>query len=136
MYVRGKGVEYGRIASVIDAVSFVDYGHNIRVHPDAGPIGQNGYGFRGRIIGQETDGPGTRHSASGRRGRWACWHAYRDVLREIFAQYPDAVVTTAMARYEGAAGFESTYPATADVNVGSHFSPAYMSELCACDDNE
>lgn len=152
MYVRGKNVEYAKVCAIVDKVSAEKYAGNIIVHPDAGPIGNvtrhavkdghdyvsyaNGYGFRGRIIGRVTEGPGTRNSASGRRGNYACWHAYRDVLRAIFAEYPHAVVTTAMARYAGSAGFEATYPRTADENVGSMFAPAYMPDLCNCNDVE
>lgn len=154
MYVRGTGVEYSTVAQIISNVSAEKYDGNIIVHADAGPIrrysctygcgvancggrgSENGYGYRGRIIGQTTDASGTRRSWNGRRGKYACWHAYRDVMRAILTAYPHAVITSGMARYEGLAGFENTYPATADVNVGSEVQPAYMSELCACDDPE
>lgn len=157
MYVRGKGVEFAKVAAIIAKVSAETYGGNIIVHQDASPISKrtadretmvvngymraidsnvNGYGFKGRIIGATSSGMGTRKSWSGRRGPWACWHAYRDVMRAIFAEYPHAVITSAMARYEGSDGFENTYPATANRNIGSMASPAYASDLCDCNDCE
>lgn len=158
MYVRGKGVRFETVAAVVSLVSKQQYGGNIIVHQDAGPIRQEsselrpvlmpwgtlvtkevnvtGYGFRGRIIGQASSLPGTRRSWTGRRGPWACWHAYRDAMRAILTKYPHAVITSAHARYEGLSGFENTYPGTADINIGSMGRPAYMPDLCECHDNE
>lgn len=77
--------------------------------------------------------PGARKSASGRRLKAACWHAYRDVLVHIFDGNPDARVYTAMARYIGRDGFLTNYPETAHQNIGSMARPAYMPDLCDCD---
>lgn len=73
---------------------------------------------------------GSRVSWSGRHGRWLCWHGFRDVIRAMFVENPDAKVYTAQAKYIGADGFEVVYPATAETNVGSMVAPAYMPELC------
>ena len=132
MDIRGKNVNYDTVVSAMrNAVS-----DNIEIHQDAKPLGQNGYGFRGRIIARDSRGSQARRSASGRHGPYACWHAYRDALRAVFKVYPHAVVTTALARYNGSDGFESVYPETANKNVGSMVNPAYMTELCDCDDPE
>jgi hypothetical protein len=136
MYVRGQGVSFEEVSKIIARVSAENYAGNVIVHQDASPIGKSGYGYRGRIIGRETAGEGTRNSWSGRRGPWACWHAYRDVIRAVLTTYPHATVTTAQARYSGLGGFEDTYPHTADINVGSAAQPAYMPDLCTCDDDE
>lgn len=125
-----RRVPYSEVVRIVEKVSADRYDGNIVVHADAKPLGNSG--FRGRIIGQTSNGPGTRRSWSGRRGPYACWHAYRDVLREIFKEYPNATVRTSMARYDGAAGFEREYPGTADKNIGSMFQPAYMPDLCEC----
>lgn len=77
--------------------------------------------------------PGARKSWSGRRIKAACWHAYRDVLIEVFAINPDARVYTAMAKYKGVDSFNEQFPRTADQNIGSMMSPAYMPELCECE---
>lgn len=130
MDIRGKGVNFDRVREIALSVSGNQYGGNLIVHPDAKPLGANGYGFRGRVIANASRVNGSRSSWSGRATRAACWHAYRDVLRAVFAEYPHAVVTTALARYEGAAGFESTYASTAYKNIGSMAAPAFMPDLC------
>jgi len=86
------------------------------------------YGTRTKLCA-----PGARKSWNGRRIAAACWHAYRDVLVEIFALNPDARVYTAMAKYIGAKGFYDSYPQTAHRNIGSMAAPAYMPELCDCE---
>lgn len=92
----------------------------------------------GTVEGKGEDGEpaiGARRSWSGRRGPWACWHAFRDVLNVMFEQVPDAVVIAGIhwrVKYEGLDGFRETYPDTAYKNIGSQFQPSYMPELCAC----
>lgn len=77
--------------------------------------------------------PGARLSWNGRRIKASCWHAYRDVMYEVFKINPNARVATALAIYRGLEGFEANYPQTADQNIGSVFSPAYMPDLCECE---
>ena len=108
----------------------LEYSDNLALHPDAHDTGRNS--CRGRIWVEDSKGPGSRTSWSGRHGKIACWHAYRDVLVEIFNINPDATVRTALATYKGREGFESNYPGTAYTNSGSQMSPAYMPELCDC----
>lgn len=162
MYVRGNGVEFVTVTDAVERVSaelfggrFVDgevmVSGNVITHPDASPIGtvtrvpvagvpgamrDNGYGFRGRIIGERSGLPGTRVSASGRRGPWACWHAYGEVMLAVFRIYPHATITSAQARYAGMAGFLSTFPRTADANVGSLAFPVAYADLCDCTHDE
>ena len=88
--------------------------------------------LRGRLLPKSSRQNGARRSWSGRRLKAACWHAHRDYLRALFAECPDAVVVTALARYT-ADTFEDVYPGTATRNVGSMVQPAYMDELCDCD---
>lgn len=73
---------------------------------------------------------GSRTAASGRHGKYLCWHGFRDVLRGCFDINPEARATTMKAVYNGKQGFEDTYPSTAQQNVGSLFQPAYAPELC------
>lgn len=131
MDIRGKGVKFDTVKAAIEGVS-EEYGGNLRVHSDAKPLGVDGYGFRGRVDVSDSRGPGARVSWSGRHGPWACWHAYRDALRAVFEVYPHATVKTSLATYKGSDGFESTYPATANKNIGSMAAPAYMPDLCDC----
>ena len=147
MYIRGKGVEFAVVCNIVREGSEREYGGNVRIHRDARPIrvipnyppgntNTNGYGFAGRIDTHSSKGNGARRSASGRRINAACWHAFRDTIRAILTEYPHAIVTTGMARYEGLAGFEKVYPETANRNIGSLFAPAYMPDLCECEDSE
>ena len=133
MQIRGKGVEFSRVCEIITRISNERYAGNVIVHQDASPAGIGNYGFKGRIIGISSSGMGVRRSWSGRRMNAACWHAFRDCIRAILTEYPNAVVTTAMARYEGLSGFERVYPDTAYSNVGSLFSPVCMPDLCECE---
>lgn len=128
-----RGITFDQMQSIVRNVSAEYYGGNIILHPDAKPLGKSG--FRGRIVTRTSTGSGARRSWSGRRGRWACWHAYRDVMMEVFETSPDAVIVTALATYRGQAGFLTDYPATAYKNIGSQMSPAYMPELCDCFDD-
>lgn len=132
MDIRGKGVDFDTVVRLMSNAT----GDNIEIHPDAKPLGDRGYGFRGRIMARDSRGVQARRSASGRYGPYACWHAYRDAMRAVLNAYPQATIKTGMAVYRGLDGFEQTYPTTADVNVGSMVSPAYMTELCDCFDME
>jgi hypothetical protein len=140
MEIRGRvaGVNYDTVVAIVERVSAERYGGNVRVHQDARPIGSkrdgSRYGFTGRIDVKSSRESGARRSWSGRRMPAACWHAHRDVLSAIFAEYPDATIKTAMATYRGAEGFEDRYPGTADRNIGSVVEPAYMPDLCDCDE--
>jgi hypothetical protein len=110
-----------------------NYGGNIRIHPDAYEGGFRKPVVTGRIDVHDSRGKGARTTWQGRRGPYACWHAYRDVLTELFDIVPDAKVTTTMAVYDGRRGFEREYPATADRNIGSAIDPGYMPDLCECE---
>lgn len=80
--------------------------------------------------------PGQRRSAnvmSGqRRVNAVCWHAYRDVLIEVFNINPDAKVRTAMAKYLGRESFYENFPETGRHNIGSMMYPVTMPECCDC----
>lgn len=124
------GVTRDQFELIVKTVSELKYDGNVRLHQDAHDI--TGRSMRGRIDVHSSRGPGARTSSSGRRGPYACWHAYRDVLAALFTEYPEATVRTAMATYRGAEGFLNTYPRTAYRNIGSMMQPAYMPSLCNC----
>lgn len=133
--MRISGVSLAEFKAITRRVSMDKYDGNLYVHADA----QDDNGKRrgrchGRLTVIDSHGPGARRSASGRHGPWACWHAYRDVLHALFIAVPDALVVTGLARYNGRAGFFAHYPATAETNIGSMVYPAYMPDLCRCDD--
>lgn len=127
------GITLDRFKEITESISLSFYEGNIVVHQD-GQDASNSKGGRcvARLTATDSDGPGTRTTWSGRRGKYACWHAYRDVLIAVFDVNPDAKVVTGMATYEGRDGFYRDYPATANQNIGSEFQPAYMADLCKC----
>lgn len=66
----------------------------------------------------------------GRRVNAVCWHGHREFFRALFALAPEAVVSTALARYT-AENFESAYPST-DRNIGPMVASMFHSEACSC----
>jgi hypothetical protein len=63
-----------------------------------------------------------------------CWHGHRDFMREMFAQYPEAVLESAIAKYEGREGFERDYPETGRTVVGrTERGTVEMEDVCFCD---
>lgn len=84
----------------------------------------------------DSRGPGSRMTAKGRHGPYACWHLYRDVLIDVFEKYPDTVIIAGAGwkvTYRGKTGFGELYPRTARINIGSQLSPCTMPELCDCE---
>jgi len=125
-----KGMSLDQWTNVVDAVSAELYDGNIIVNRDSDDRSNSRTNHcRTSLRVKNSRGHGARMSWSGRRTVSACWHAHRDVFREAFRLYPDAVISTVLARYT-AENFEETYRKTAYVNVGSMMSPAYAPELC------
>jgi hypothetical protein len=132
------GITPLQFADAVRKVS-VSYGDNLDYEVTSQ---QSSTRFRARVIpvvsGATTcspgvSAPGARKSWSGRRIKAACWHAYRDVMIEVFNINPSARIYTGMAKYKGIDGFNENYPRTADQNIGSMMSPAYMPDLCECE---
>lgn len=130
MYVSSKTLDAHGIAALAERVSEEQYDGNLTVESEP----TRGRTVRVKLGTADSYAHGSRRSWSGRHGRWACWHAFRDVLTAIFNADPDATVRTSMTTYRGARGFLANYPGTADQNVGSLMQPAYMPELCDCAD--
>jgi hypothetical protein len=134
---RKDGFTFDELADIVRSVSDERYGGNVRIDT---AVEERGKVIRFKLRAEQSgDGkrggdcaPGARRSWSGTRTVSACWHAHRDILRALFQAHPQAVIVTAMARYEGLAGFEDTYPDTAHKNIGSMMEPAYMPALCDC----
>jgi hypothetical protein len=132
-----KGLTLDEFCQCVRDVSDSTYGGNLVLARDSEDQSNSRTNHcRARVAVTDSSGIGSRTSATGRHGPWTCWHAYRDVLLEVFRRYPSAVVRTRMATYKGAAGFEESFPATARINIGSDYQPASMTKLCECDDTE
>lgn len=125
-----QNVTLAQFEQAVTLANALTYGH-LKVHPDAHEFGTRKVGVQGRLTVDSSYAKGARLSSSGRHIQAACWHAFRDVIRELFVISPDAIVTTSLAKYT-AANFETTYPQTGNVNIGSLFYPVTMPELCDC----
>lgn len=117
-------------------VSGTRYAGNVLLHNSSHPKYEGGIpGCTARLAVLDSHGPGSRTSWRGRHGPYACWHAYRDVLAEVFTRYPEAVITAGHSwrvTYRGAQGFLDLYPGTGWINVGSQANLVTMPELCDC----
>jgi hypothetical protein len=129
--MRLRNVTLSEFRASVERVN-VNYGGNLHVHDDAHETGSRTITTVGRLDVLDSRAHGARTSWSGRHMKAACWHAFRDVVRDILENNEDAVITTSMARYD-ADTFEDTYPSTAYTNVGSMVQPAYMTDLCVGD---
>src|ERR1700738_1255430 len=94
---------------------------------------REGTGYRFRLM---PNGPRfkrlgfTRTTRGNRRHIGAvCWHGYRDFMLDVFKGAPEAVMVTAMARYEGIEDFERKFEYTGDQNVGSMMDPVAYRDL-------
>lgn len=122
------GISAETFRSIVDTVN-KDYAGNLVIEN----INEfSGNRFSAKLGTKDSRAFGSRTSASGRRGRYACWHAFRDVIAAVFEANEDARVVTGMANYKGKDVFEDLFPGTADRNVGSMIQPAYMDDLCSC----
>ena len=75
------GVTQEQFERIVAKVSSERYGGNVGT-VDLRPV--SGKSCRGRVNVQSSSGLGARRSWSGRRGPWACWHVFRDVIAETF----------------------------------------------------
>lgn len=121
------GLDLFTFRQIVAKVSGNEYSGNVIVDDSAHVITDNR--FRARLRVKDSREHGARLSWTGRHIPAASWEAYRDVLSAVFEQFPNARVQTSMATYRGREDFESKYPETAYVNVGSIMQPAYMREL-------
>ncbi|MDT0318514.1 MULTISPECIES: hypothetical protein [unclassified Streptomyces] len=126
-----RGVSLDDFYAVTNDVSRRAYEGNVIVAPEARWSRRSSFNARLRVVNSR--GPGARTAASGRHGPYACWHAYRDVLWQMFVANPDATARTALATYRGQSGFERDYPATRYRVVGSVAYPVSMAALCVAE---
>lgn len=82
----------------------------------------------------DSKGPFAKQSATGRRSTSLCWHGHRDVMEAIFDLNPDALLVTAMARYEGRSSFNELFADTGMNNAGSQANPVAYQDCCECED--
>ncbi|MEV0220319.1 hypothetical protein [Streptomyces sp. NPDC050704] len=126
MYIRG--VPLSDFQELTAQVSGDLYEGNVIVAPGAHSAGRHAAVASLQVA--DSRGFGARTAASGRHGRYACWHAYRDVLSRLFEMYPWVTVRTRLATYRGADGFDACFRLTEYHNLGSELRPRYIRELC------
>ena len=130
MYI-STDLSYDELDAIMTRVSDEHYGGNLTFDlEDLHGVRRNRFRFK---MGATSGKPGSRTSWTGRRGPWACWHAFRDVLAGIYIADPNALIRTGMETYKGAQDYLDKYELSADRNVGSMVAPAYYDELCECD---
>lgn len=131
-----KGITPDVFEAIVRRVSSDRYDNNVMCYdPRPTRLNRAGTRFRQRVIVASSRGAGARRSWSGRRMPCACWHVFRDVVRATLAEHPTVTFRTSLAYYTSA-NFETTYPPTGWVNVGSAFQPATLPELCECNDSD
>lgn len=140
-------VLHASLADVTDIVLDVGrelYGDNLRIRTGADRTNERvkrctfSLGVHSSVRGA----PGARSSADimlcgggangGMRVTVACWHAHFDVIDEIFARYPHAIVDSLKASYR-ADNFMAVAYTTAFEDVGARYGKsALIKDLCEC----
>lgn len=152
-----KGPTFVEFARIVGDVSGDKYQGNLKVAEDF-QDDLPGTQIRARLAVHNSRGPGARVSWTGRHGPWASWEAYRDVLTELFEQFPNSYVESLLVSmlrikdrcrhfkadgswyarhkeyhyrrgYNGRRQFLEMFPQTEEINVGSMIQPTYPREL-------
>lgn len=122
---------------IITRVSVEAYGGNIVGTVDDVRRARDGRNvLRVKIAARDSRGIGARRSGSGRRGPWACWHVFRDVLATLYIVDASATALTALTRYDGAHDFSDRFESTAAHNIGSMVAWRCLADACECESGE
>lgn len=106
------------IERIVAGISHALYNGNLRADmTHCGNVTRNGGQTRFVLRVKRSDGPGARRAASGRRLNAATWEAHREVMRQLFAEYPEAHIKSALATYRGREDFERSHEATYEHEV-------------------
>jgi len=125
-----KGITEPQLRRAVRNTGIEFYDNNLQFNREPERQG-NWLHFTIRVKNSHEPGSG-RGFHNNRRLVSACWHAHRDVMRAIFKTAPDALLITALARYEGSDGFEHEFPMTGTQNCGSMMDPRQRQEMCEC----
>ena len=126
------GVTPIQLAKIVRIVSAKLYKKNIIFKN--GPEMVNSKKLTFALTVKRSDQPGGRRTATGRKVAAACWHAHRDVMQELFNQFPKARIKSSMADHCGKEEFENNFPETAWINIGSEIQPCYLNDACECEE--
>lgn len=133
------GASQTAVESIVRSISAANYDGNLVVKDSRDNSNSRGPRATFTMCVRDSAGPGAKTGFSPGRGHngrrrttGACWHTHWDVLAELFRQFPQARVTTALATYT-AETFHDAALATRDRNVGSMVDPVTISSMCACE---
>jgi len=122
------------LISIVGLVSVRSYSGNVIFKTGPTQATRNCVNFTLRA--KSSFDKGARRSHRGRKMFAACWHAHRDVMQELFKQFPQARLQSALADYRGAADFFETFDATGASNIGSNAHPVRIDTACNCESFE
>ena len=126
------------IKDIVATVSKEGYDGNIIIKSIEDKTNRNGFRTTFNITVQSSRDKGSKVKVySGRRISAACWHAHRDVLKELFERFPNARVQSgrlAKIEYNGKDDFYNKFPSTGYINMGSQAFPEQVREQCDCSD--
>ena len=74
----------------------------------------------------DSNKPGSRRSAEGRRISAACWHVHGDLFEAMIEIAPEVIIKSIDKTITADGGNWEDY------NIGSHYMPLYASEACNC----
>jgi hypothetical protein len=119
---------------LVVALSAVNAEYQGNVTFKSGPSCNGGKWTHFTLRVKSSSGPGHRVTVGSpsRKMIAACWHLHYDFMEHLFNINPDAVLVSAVARYEGRADFEDRAVETAYTNIGSMARPVYLGDACAC----
>jgi len=133
MELRSKRIDATELRGIVRIASDATYAGNVIANAeDVRTLKDGTHVVRFSLRVRSSREKGAHKSPRGRRTVSACWHAHRDIMREIFRHDPDAFVGSMMARYEGELSFLARFPATYYRNAGSMARPIHYGALCEC----
>lgn len=107
------------------AYAGVDVDRSLRANP-------KGRGFMFTLA--PVNGRYQRRGHTGRRVHAVCYHGHFAFMDALYRLAPDAVLITAMQRYDGAEDFRRKAGAVAERNIGSMMQPLDYGDACDCED--
>lgn len=127
------------LTKIINTVSKKYYKRNLMFNR----LEYNGKTIQFTLKVKDSKGPGHRRGLKflgfdrgyqlGKRLSSACWHAHRDVMKELFKQFPGARLKSMHADYRGHVDFLFHYEETGDINIGGSLFPVRFQDACDCD---
>ncbi len=117
-----------------DITSTLDIATKGRVEPYN--MRQDGRAVALRLVPHNARAPFARRSASGRRMRALCYHGFRDAILALFNVGGTSRIQSVAGDWRTVEAFRNDLGRLREHNVGSQADPAYMWELCDCEEDD